>query len=508
MKFGLEDHIIEKITHILEEQPKVDKAYIFGSRAKGNYRPDSDIDMAVKGFELTMEDILKMSAAIDKLGIGFEVDLIDYDSIKEEALREHVDRVGAEFYSSWREFTFSQVLIDESISYGIVQPGFHDINGIPIIRVNNIKSGHIATDDILKVNPEIEKGYQRTRLEGGELLITVVGTVGECAIVPDSLKGWNVARAISVARIKPNFDKKFIKYSFRSEEIRHQLYGNTNDTVQPTLNLSSLKNIKLRAPSLSLQTSIVQILSSLDNKIDLLHRQNITLESMAEALFKKWIIKDNLDDKKMTTFASLIETTLGGEWGENVPDEYNDTQVCCIRGTDIADLQNGLATRTPARFVKRSKYEKIQPKDGDIILEISGGTDDQSTGRAIYIGSQNRGLFPYPLIFSNFCRLIRPKKEEYSYFIYLYLKYLYDQEEFFNLENGSSGIKNLDYKFLLFELKYLFPKDERDIICLNSQFSTYFETIDKNKSQIITLINLRDELLPKLLSGEVRVKLP
>jgi type I restriction enzyme S subunit len=213
---------------------------------------------------------------------------------------------------------------------------------------------------------------------------------------------------------------------------------------------------------------------------------------------EKWFLKP---------LSTLIETTLGGEWGKEVSEGEFTKQVCCIRGTDIADLQVGLAERTPIRFVKDKKYKSIQPKDGDLILEISGGTDDQSTGRTIYINEHNRVLFPYPLVFSNFCRLIRPIKKEYSYFLYMYIQYLYNKDEFFNLENGSSGIKNLDYKYLLNDLKFLLPTNEREISEFDSEVKLYFEKINKNKQQIRTLTQLRDTLLPKLMSGEVRVSM-
>lgn len=79
--------------------------------------------------------------------------------------------------SGWADYRFSELLDDESISYGIVQPGEHtEIDSVPIVRVNNIKSGHILIDDVLKVSSEIEQKHQRTRLVGGELLITVVGS--------------------------------------------------------------------------------------------------------------------------------------------------------------------------------------------------------------------------------------------------------------------------------------------------------------------------------------------
>ena len=82
--------------------------------------------------------------------------------------------------SEWREIEFEQVLVDESISYGIVQPGMDtDRDSVPIIRVQNIKNGVVDTSEIKKVDKSIEENYKRTRLVGGELLITVVGSIGE-----------------------------------------------------------------------------------------------------------------------------------------------------------------------------------------------------------------------------------------------------------------------------------------------------------------------------------------
>ena len=155
------------------------------------------------------------------------------------------------------------------------------------------------------------------------------------------------------------------------------------------------------------------------------------------------LLVSNSEKWKLNNFKNFIENTFGGEWGKEVPEGDYTKQVCCIRGTDVADLQTGLPIRTPVRYVKEKKFENIQPKVGDLILEISGGTDEQSTGRTIYINDLNAKLFPHPLVFSNFCRLIRPKRREFSYFLYLYIQFLYKQDEFFNIENGSSGIKNL-----------------------------------------------------------------
>jgi len=103
MKFGLEQHIIDKLIAVFEQNSKVDKALVFGSRAKGNYRPDSDIDIAIKGQDLHTDDIIAMSVAFEENGITHKIDLINYDTINEPDLKDHIDRMGIEFYSSGKE---------------------------------------------------------------------------------------------------------------------------------------------------------------------------------------------------------------------------------------------------------------------------------------------------------------------------------------------------------------------------------------------------------------------
>ena len=117
MKFGLEQNIIDKLIAVFEQNSKVDKALVFGSRAKGNYRPDSDIDIAIKGQDLNTDDIIAMSVAFEEKGITHKIDLINYDTIKEPELKDHIDRVGIELYSRWKEYRFSDfVSINPTVS--------------------------------------------------------------------------------------------------------------------------------------------------------------------------------------------------------------------------------------------------------------------------------------------------------------------------------------------------------------------------------------------------------
>jgi type I restriction enzyme, R subunit len=105
--------------------------------------------------------------------------------------------------SEWTDAPLASLLKDSaSISYGIVQPGSHQEAGVPVLRVADIRNGRINTLQPLRVSPEIEAAYARTRLKGSELLLTLVGTVGETAVVPDALVGWNVARAVAVIPVR------------------------------------------------------------------------------------------------------------------------------------------------------------------------------------------------------------------------------------------------------------------------------------------------------------------
>ena len=311
---------------------------------------------------------------------------------------------------------------------------------------------------------------------------------------------WVSDNALAV-KAKNNNSPKFLYYFLRNLKLNDYAEGSSHPLVTQRL----LNSIDVRFPNdVKEQITIAAILSSLDDKIDLLHRENAILEQMAETLFRQWFVVEAKEEWEEGKLGDYVVETVGGEWGKEIPEGDYTKAVQCIRGTDIADLNVGLADKTPIRFVKVSKFEKIEPRNGDIIMEISGGTENQSTGRVAYINEDVKTLFQYPIVFSNFSRLLRVN-EKYTYFLYCYLKYLYDQDEFFNLENGSSGIKNLDYKALLYELTYTMPKEEELILEFNEKVSPFFNKINKNKKQIQALIQTRDGLLPRLMSGEVKI---
>ena len=190
----------------------------------------------------------------------------------------------------WECKTLSECTISGNISYGIVQPGQHDPNGIGIIRVNNFQNDQLDTNDVLKVTSEVESKFAKTRLNGGEVLLTLVGSTGLSVVVPPELKGWNVARAVAVIQPNEDVSADWINICLQSPYSKYFLDARANTTVQKTLNLKDVKEIPIPLPPISERKQIESLLVSLKNKIILNRQINQTLEQMAQTLFKSWFV--------------------------------------------------------------------------------------------------------------------------------------------------------------------------------------------------------------------------
>ena len=122
--------------------------------------------------------------------------------------------------------------------------------------------------------------------------------------------------------------------------LASQSAGSAN---QANISKVDIENIAISIPPLNEQQAIAEVLSSLDDKIDLLHRQNKTLEGLAQTLFRHLFIQGADESFEMKSLGYFVEDTLGGEWGKENPEGDYLLQVQCIRGTDIADLETGIS---------------------------------------------------------------------------------------------------------------------------------------------------------------------
>ena len=157
----------------------------------------------------------------------------------------------------------------------------------------------------------------------------------------------------------------------------------------------------------------------------------------------------------------------------------------------------------PTRYSLPKNYAAKQLVDGDIVVEISGGSPTQSTGRAAAISTALLNRYDKGMVCTNFCKALKPLNG-YSMYVYHYWQYLYDRGVFFSYENGTTGIKNLDLNgFIETEPIRIAPVElieKFDIFCQSVFSKVYANGLENER-----LAELRDTLLPKLMSGELDV---
>ena len=231
---------------------------------------------------------------------------------------------------------------------------------------------------------------------------------------------------------------------------------------------------------------------------------NNNLEQQAQAIFKECFI-DNPENNEWSTgtFSELIKSTLNGDWGKEAPTGNNTEKVYCIRGADIPEVKAGNKGKMPTRYILPKNFATKQLTAGDIVVEISGGSPTQSTGRCTAITQSLLDRYDSSMVCTNFCKAMKPK-EGYSLFIYYYWQYLYGKGVFFSYENGTTGIKNLDFSGFIETETILIPPVDK-VLAFDDYCKAIFNQIFANGKQNEHLAVLRDTLLPKLMSGELDV---
>ena len=472
MTFGLEQHIIDKIISVFEANAKVDKAYVFGSRAKGNYRPDSDIDIAIKGIDIILDDILKMSVAFEDKGIKYKIDLIEYSTIKEPALQEHIDRVGIEFYSRWKDKTLKKAGCSFLSGYAFKSSDYSKV-GIPLIKIGNIQNRNVTIDNDgdFVLEKIVNEKTSKYLLSNEDVLISMtgqgsVGRVGKLRIKQGekALLNQRVGKFIC-NEISLNID--FLYYTLTSDKYQDLLFNTGSGSGQPNLSPELILETEIPWVEYSEQIAIASILRSLDDKINLLQRQNKTLEQLSETLFRQWFVEDS----EALTIHELGKIATVGTGKGLKREEFSENGEFPILGA------NGEIGRTN-KFLT----------DERMILTGRVGT----LGK-VYINENKVWI-------SDNVLMIRPIEKIYFYPIYFSLLRI----DFENMNVGSTQplVTQTDLKKVELSLPSQLKLEEFSDIC-----SLYFDKINKNTTQIRTLTQTRDALLPKLISGEVRVEM-
>ena len=276
---------------------------------------------------------------------------------------------------------------------------------------------------------------------------------------------------------------KFLYYQLTLVDFENLNVG----SAVPSLTIPIINDIDISLPPLPEQIRIASILSSLDDKIDLLHRENKTLEAMAETLFRQWFIeeaKEDWEEKPLSFYGKIVcgktppkkeSKYFGGETPFiKIPDMHNKTFV--INSEDSLTKEGVLYQK-----------EKILPPFSIIVSCIATVGLVVLNAKEAQTNQQINSIIPY--------------EEEYRYFLYLHLMNMYDDLN--AMASGGTATLNLNTSNFS-KIKIAYPTD--DVLCaFNKQVSLLFDKIYNNQKQIQTLIQQRDSLLPKLMSGEVKI---
>lgn len=388
--------------------------------------------------------------------------------------------------SEWKEYILENV-IDKFIDYRGKTPK-KTTYGIPLITAKIVKNGRL-----LEANEFIAEGdYQSWMTRGfpeiNDVVLTVEAPLGEVALI----KNRNIAlaqRIITLQTKKELCDSIFLKYYLQSHEGQGLLQARASGSTVEGIKSAELKRLEIYLPQLTEQAAIASILSSLDDKIDLLHRQNTTLEKMAETLFKQWFVeeaKEEWENVKVGDFVSTNAKSITKEYGiSNI--EYLDTGS--LNEGFISSLQLLSISEAPSRAKRLVKHNDIL---------ISTVRPDQKHYGIIKDPKENLVVSTGFCVVS--CEKISP------HFIYLLLTNSEMTEYLHSIAEGSTStypsLKPSDIEKVEFQLP---PK--KKLAEFENIATSYFGKIKSNQNQVGTLIKLRDTLLPKLMSGEVKVEL-
>lgn len=309
---------------------------------------------------------------------------------------------------------------------------------------------------------------------------------------------------VLVFRANEGVEPGFLYYVLADDKFFDFSMATSKGTKMPRGDKKALMEYEVLDFNIDTQKKVASLLGDIDEKIRVNTEINDNLEQQAQALFKEWFI-DNPEKKNWSngTFSDLIQSTLSGDWGKEVATRNNTEKVYCIRGADIPEVKSGNKGKMPIRYILPKNYASKKLNAGDIVVEISGGSPTQSTGRCTAISESLLNRYDSGMICTNFCRAIKPISG-YSIFIYYYWQHLYDKGVFFSYENGTTGIKNLDISGFLETEPIVIPLKEK-ILEFNDYCQTIFNQIFSHGKESEYLVQLRDTLLNKLMSGEIDV---
>ena len=538
------------VLRILAEHVPDCEVRAFGSRATWTARDYSDLDLAVGGEEpLDWRTLGRLKEAFEESSLPMRVDVLDWHATPE----------------SFRKVIEQEYVVVQKGSNQTITGGWHEValeeiaeifdgphatpqktdSGLVFLGISNLVNGridlsttqHLSEDDYLVWT-------RRITPMPGDVVFSYETRLGEAAAIPDGLRCC-LGRRMGLLRARTDsVDPRFLLYAYLGPRFQETLramvvQGSTVDRIP----LSEMGAFQIEIPiDVAEQRAIAHVLGTLDDKIELNRRMNQTLEEMARSLFKSWFVDFDPVHAKMEgrwrpgeslpglpahlydlfpnrlvdselgeipeawelrAFGTLLDDVIGGDWGKETPDADHTEPVSIIRGTDLSALAEGGSGSVPLRFTTKKKAERRMLKDGDIIIEVSGGSPTQSTGRSLMMTRDVLRRFPGTVVCASFCRRFRPNSWRDGLLASRHLDFLHSIGKMWEYQLQSTGIANFQTTRFLKEEMAIWPGEP-----LLTKFAKIVDPIVRQtaRNENMILAAQRESLLPKLVSEGVRVR--
>ena len=387
---------------------------------------------------------------------------------------------------SWKSCSLGEIASIQTGPFGSqLHSSDYVAQGIPLVMPVNIgRNLEIIENGIAHISYYDAERLKRHALVSGDIIYSRRGDVEKCAFIKEKQSGWICGTGcLAVRFFSGSVYPQFLAYQFLTESIKGWILSHAVGTTMPNLNSNILSNLPVVLPPLTEQKAIAAVLSSLDDKIDLLQRQNAALEAMAETLFRQWFIEEAQEDWEEFTLGCIAdnirEQAIPASLDSSIPYiglEHIDKKKISLNRT-------GLSSDVTSNKFYFNKYDilfgKLRPYFHKVCLAPFEGVCSTDI---LVIRAKQKSMIPFCL---------------FSFF----------QKEVIDFSDYSSSGTRMPRTGWDILSQYTMKKppheniEKFNIICKN-----YIDKIIANQKQIRTLENLRDTLLPKLMSGEVRVQ--
>ncbi|MRY83503.1 restriction endonuclease subunit S [Parabacteroides distasonis] len=396
----------------------------------------------------------------------------------------------------WKEYKLKDVTT--ILGDGLHGTPKYDKNGnVFFINGNNLVDGKIEIKDSTKRVSEDEANKYRRNLNHRTILVSINGTIGNVA----KYKGETciLGKSACYFNVAEDFDLDFIYYVVASKQFRNTITRLATGTTIKNVSLETMRNYSFVAPSINGQKSISSMLSSLDNKIELNHRINDNLEQQAQALFKSWFVDTPNPDWEETTLSEVASFIGGYSYKGDELADSSDIAMATIKnfGRNGGFKVDGFKDITPSTKLKECQYVDMF----DVLVAHTDLTQNADViGNAellLTYGKYDRVIFSMDLV-----KVLPKNNFPYKFLLAAMLKNKIFKGHCLGYVNGTT-VLHLNKKALP-EFEIRIPS-EYEARTMNDTLTPYFEQMAGVLQENERLIRLRDTLLPKLMSGELKI---